>query len=85
MPGDGTEEPSARSSPDQRTGLPTRPGMALPRESGTYQAFLGWLDAQTDDLIDEWVIRLSTLSSSYSVRPTIELYVTVNEAFHANL
>lgn len=85
MPADGSEAPTSRSSPDQQIGLPPRPSLALPGHSPAYQAFLGWLDDQTDDLIDEWVVRLAALSPSYSVRPTSELYVTVNEAFRANL
>lgn len=55
-----------------------------PQTSPAYLAFLDWLEAEADELIDEWVIRLSSLSPRYSRRPTSELYLTVNEAFKAN-
>jgi PAS domain S-box-containing protein len=55
-----------------------------PPNSPGYLAFLDWLETEADGFIDEWVIRLSSLSPRYSKRPTSELYLTVNEAFRAN-
>ncbi|MFH1058972.1 MAG: ATP-binding protein [Pseudomonadota bacterium] len=73
------EEPSAA------TGGQAAPALALPRTSPSYQAFLRWLEASADDLVDEWVDQLANLSQLYTNRPTSELYVTVTEAFRANL
>jgi PAS domain S-box-containing protein len=72
-------EPAAATEPEPRLDLAQFLG------SPGYQAFLRWLTANADDLIDEWVSRLSVLGPHYKVRPTSELYLTVNEAFHANL
>lgn len=47
--------------------------------------FLTWLIDNQDDIIDEWVVRLSQLSPAYRRRPTSELYLTVTDAFRANL
>lgn len=55
-----------------------------PPATQAYRAFLDWMEQESDGLIDEWVVRLSRLSSSYLKRPTSELYHTVNEAFRAN-
>lgn len=60
------------------------PVLVPPRHSPVYLTFLAWLEEEADGLIDAWVDRLSKLSPSYSVRPTAELYRTVNEAFLAN-
>lgn len=60
-------------------------GIHLPRDSEDYNRFLDWLPGQADDIISEWVDRLSTLTSSYRTRPTSELYQTVSEAFWADV
>lgn len=75
-------EPQAKVLAD--AGLENALALYPPEASPAYLAFLDWLEAEADELIDEWVLRLSRLSPSYSKRPTSELYLTVNEAFRAN-
>lgn len=66
------------SSEPQRLIPPPRPG-------DNYARFLGWLVEHQDEIIDQWVERLTLMSPSYRRRPTAELYQTVSEAFRANL
>ncbi|MFH1034074.1 MAG: ATP-binding protein [Pseudomonadota bacterium] len=72
-------DPAAASQPEPCLDL------AGVQDSLGYGAFLGWLAASSDDLIDEWVARLAVQGPNYKGRPTSELYLTVNEAFQANL
>ncbi len=74
--------------PEERT--PAAPAQArldlgAALDSPAYGDFLHWLTDSADDLIDEWVARLAVQGPNYKSRPTSELYVTVNEAFQANL
>jgi PAS domain S-box-containing protein len=61
------------------------PGLAA---SGPASAVLPhlvqWLHSRDDEIIDEWVYRLSRLSPTYRRRLTSELYLTVTRAFRAN-
>ncbi|MCB2193833.1 MAG: PAS domain S-box protein [Deltaproteobacteria bacterium] len=57
----------------------------LPSSGDTYARFLQWLVAHQDEIIDQWVERLTLMSPSYRRRPTAELFQTVTEAFRANL
>jgi PAS domain S-box-containing protein len=61
------------------------PGLVLPLEQVAYCRFVDWLTEQADEVIAEWVDRLTTLTPSYRTRPTAELYSTVSEAFRADL
>ncbi|BEQ13643.1 ATP-binding protein [Desulfoferula mesophila] len=61
------------------------PVLAAPQATAdTYARFLRWLAGQRDEIIDQWVERLTLMSPSYRRRPTAELYQTVTEAFRAN-
>ena len=62
-----------------------QPLIAPPRPADTYVQFIAWLKAHEDEIIDQWVERLSRLSPSYRRRPTSDLYHTVTQAFRANL
>jgi len=55
------------------------------RPGDSYAQFIGWLLENQEEIIDQWVERLTVLSSSYRRRSTAELYLTVTEAFRANL
>ena len=54
------------------------------RPGETYARFLGWLREHQDEIIEQWVDRLTVMSPSYRRRPTAELFQTVTEAFKAN-
>lgn len=66
------------SSQPQLLAPPTRPQDA-------YARFMRWLPVHQGEIIDQWVERLTLMSPSYRRRPTAELYLTVTEAFRANL
>ena len=63
---------------------PPSPGQPPGQRGEDYGRFLAWLEENSDEMIDEWVYRLSSLSQAYVGRPTSELYTTVSEAFRAN-
>ncbi len=75
-------DPQAKAMADP--GREEGQALSLPPPTPAYLDFLEWLETEADGIIDEWVLRLSSLSPSYNKRPTSELYHTVNEAFLAN-
>ena len=57
---------------------PSKPGQLESR------MMLGWLNSCREQIIEEWVDRLSVLGPSYQRRPREELFETVTGAFEAN-
>jgi PAS domain S-box-containing protein len=63
--------------------IPRRNNTVVP-ESPDRPYLVRWLEDREDEIIDEWVYRLSRLSTAYRRRLTSELYHTVTWAFRAN-
>ncbi|MBU1741838.1 MAG: PAS domain S-box protein, partial [Proteobacteria bacterium] len=73
---------TARQESDQETSaVGPRPATV----SEFHLEFVQWLEDHHDEIIDQWVDGLSTLSPAYRRRLTSELFQTATMAFRANL